>query len=87
MMSMTVNRSQLAYALLEGAAEIIEIPSTDLSATVVYRQEYPILPIVLYDNVPGGTGLVARLEKLQEPVRASIPPTRASETLSGSTTL
>ncbi len=51
----------LAYALVEGAAEVLEVPSTDLSATVAH-QEYPIPPIVLYDNVPGGAGLVARLE-------------------------
>jgi len=53
----------LGYALVEGAAEVLDIPSTDLSATVAYRQEHPIPPIVLYDSVPGGTGLVARLEE------------------------
>jgi hypothetical protein len=52
----------LGYALVEGAAEVLDVPSTDLSATVAYRQEHPIPPIVLYDNVPGGAGLVARLE-------------------------
>jgi hypothetical protein len=53
----------LAYALVEGAAEILEVPPTDLSATVAYATpEDPIPPIVLYDNVPGGAGLVARLE-------------------------
>jgi len=53
----------LAYALVEGAAEVLEVPSADLSTTVAYSQHYPILPIVLYDNIPGGAGLVARLEE------------------------
>lgn len=53
----------LAYALLEGAAETLEVPSTDLNATVSYGGDLSrIAPIVLYDNVPGGAGLVARLE-------------------------
>lgn len=51
----------LAYALVEGAAEVLEVPSTDLSATVAH-EDRPVLPIILYDNVPGGAGLVARLE-------------------------
>lgn len=54
----------LAYALVEGAAELLEVPSTDLSATVAYSEEKDRLPpIILYDNVPGGAGLVARLER------------------------
>ncbi|MEW6567672.1 MAG: DEAD/DEAH box helicase [Chloroflexota bacterium] len=52
----------LAYALVEGAAEVLEVPSTDLSATVAHATQHPMPPIVLYDNVPGGAGLVARLE-------------------------
>lgn len=52
----------LAYALVEGAAEVLEVPSTDLSATVAHTRQYLIPPIILYDNVPGGAGLVARLE-------------------------
>lgn len=52
----------LAYAIVEGAAEVLEVPSTDLSATVTHRPE-GVPPIILYDNVPGGAGLVARLEK------------------------
>lgn len=52
----------LAYALAEGASEVLEVPAPDLSATVSYT-EGPSLPlIVLYDDVPGGAGLVARLE-------------------------
>ena len=53
----------LAYALAEGAATTLEIPSADLSATIVYSPMDNVLPpIILYDNVPGGAGLVAMLE-------------------------
>jgi len=52
----------LAYAVVEGAAEVLEVPSTDLSATVAHSEQYPVPPIILYDNVPGGAGLVARLQ-------------------------
>jgi len=53
----------LAFSLVEGAAEVLEVPSTDLSATVAYGTEADSTPpIILYDNVPGGAGLVARLE-------------------------
>jgi len=53
----------LAYALVEGAAEVLEVPSSDLSTTVVYSGDNAIPPIILYDNVPGGAGLVARFEE------------------------
>jgi len=53
----------LAYAIVEGGAEVLEVPSTDLSATVTFQKDNPIPPIILYDNVPGGAGLVARLEE------------------------
>lgn len=53
----------LAYAMVEGAAYILGVPPNDLNATVAYgSDDYPIPPIILYDNVPGGAGLVARLE-------------------------
>jgi superfamily II DNA/RNA helicase len=52
----------VAYALVEGAAEILEVPSTDLNATVMHIEQHAVPPIILYDNVPGGAGLVARLE-------------------------
>jgi len=52
----------LAYALVEGAAEVLEVPSIDLSATVAHSEQCPLPPIILYDNVPGGAGLVTRLE-------------------------
>jgi hypothetical protein len=55
----------LAYALVEGAADstVLEVPSVDLSATVSHSDQHAIPPIVLYDNVPGGAGLVARLQQ------------------------
>jgi hypothetical protein len=53
----------LAYALVEGAAEVLEVPSSDLSTTVVYSGDNAIPPIILYDNVPGGAGLVAHFEE------------------------
>jgi len=53
----------LAYAIVEGAAEVLEVPSTDLSATVTHNSPTGVPLIVLYDNVPGGAGLVARLER------------------------
>lgn len=53
----------LAFALVEGAAEVLEVPSTDLNTTVAYSEQRAVHPIVLYDNVPGGAGLVARLEE------------------------
>lgn len=52
----------LAFAVVEGAAEVLEVPSNDLSATVAHAEQRVVPPIVLYDNVPGGAGLVARLE-------------------------
>ena len=53
----------LAYAVVEGAAEVLEVPSIDLSATVAHSELHAVPPIILYDNVPGGAGLVARLER------------------------
>jgi hypothetical protein len=52
----------LAYAVVEGAAEVLEVPSNDLSTTV-HSGQHEVPPIILYDNVPGGAGLVARLEQ------------------------
>jgi len=56
----------LAYALVEGAADVLEVPSSDLSTTVTYSSQNPFPPIVLYDNVPGGAGLVASLEQREK---------------------
>lgn len=52
----------LAYALVEGAAEVLSIPSTDLNATVTLPAEKTMPTVILYDDVPGGAGLVAELE-------------------------
>ena len=64
----------LGYALVEGAAEVLDVPSTDLNTTVAYANPGSLSPIILYDNVPGGAGLVARLEDksiLKECLRAA----------------
>ncbi|MBT9259834.1 MAG: DEAD/DEAH box helicase [Clostridiales bacterium] len=59
----------LTYALLEGAAEVLEVPSTDIHGTVTFSSEETDdggpRAIVLYDAVPGGAGLVAQLENLK----------------------
>jgi hypothetical protein len=57
----------VGYALLLGAAECLGVPDTDLNVTIagVDATETVMsttLSIVLYDNVPGGAGLVAQLE-------------------------
>jgi hypothetical protein len=52
----------LAYALVHGAAEVLEVPRQDLSVTV-RTSGLNAHEIVLYDAVPGGAGLVARLEE------------------------
>ena len=54
----------LACALVEGAAKVLGIPSTDINAVLDRCSDrQTIYPIVLYDNVPGGAGLVARLDE------------------------
>lgn len=52
----------LAFAILEGTATVLDVPSSDLNVTVRYEQGEGVSPIILYDNVPGGAGLVAWLE-------------------------
>jgi hypothetical protein len=52
----------LAYAIVEAAAELLEVPATDINAVVIYETGHPIPPVLLYDDVPGGAGLVAQLE-------------------------
>jgi hypothetical protein len=52
----------VAYALLQGAHEVLEVPLQDLSVTVPRMAGDQLPEIVLYDDVPGGAGLVARLE-------------------------
>lgn len=51
-----------AYALLLGAAETLDVPDTDLNVTITGSSVQGEAAIVLYDNVPGGAGLVAQLE-------------------------
>lgn len=53
----------VAYAILLGAAEALEIPDTDLNVTITGGDNHNESAIVLYDNVPGGAGLVAQLEQ------------------------
>lgn len=52
----------VAYAILLGAAGVLNVPDTDLNATVARGDGPDEIAIVLYDAVPGGAGLVARLE-------------------------
>lgn len=52
----------VAYAVLLGAAETLDVPDTDLNVTVAGGSVPAASAIVLYDNVPGGAGLVAQLE-------------------------
>jgi hypothetical protein len=53
----------LAYALLHGAQEILEVPLQDLGVTVRNTPGNDLPEIILFDDVPGGAGLVARLEQ------------------------
>ena len=55
----------VAYAVLLGAAETLGIPDTDLNVTITRGNHPDEVAIVLYDNVPGGAGLVAQLEEAQ----------------------
>ncbi len=52
----------LAYALVEGAASVLDVPSVDLHAVIAPSTQTQLPEVVLYDNVPGGAGLVTRLE-------------------------
>ena len=53
----------LAYAILLGAAQTLSVPGTDLNSTITKGESGNETAIVLYDNVPGGAGLVASLKK------------------------
>ena len=53
----------VAYAVLLGAAETLNVPDTDLNVTITGGDNAGESAIVLYDNVPGGAGLVAQLEQ------------------------
>jgi hypothetical protein len=52
----------LAYALVEGAAEVLDVPSNDVNTTVSHGAGVSLPPLILYDSVAGGAGLVAQLE-------------------------
>lgn len=53
----------VAYAILLGAADTLEVPETDLNVTITGGDHPGESAVVLYDNVPGGAGLVAQLER------------------------
>jgi len=52
----------LAYALLQGTASSLQVPPTDLNVTLQHSPFDELPAIVLYDDVPGGAGLVSSLE-------------------------
>lgn len=57
----------LAYAILLGASETLNLPSTDFNVTITAGIQQPnTTAIVLYDDVPGGAGLVEQFEKEQD---------------------
>ena len=60
----------LAYAVLLGAAETLDVPDRDLNVTITAGSTEDRAGIVMYDNVPGGAGLVAELD--QEDTLASV---------------
>ena len=51
----------LAYALLLGSAQTLQLPDNDLNVTITGGKKRDTYAIILYDNVPGGAGLVASL--------------------------
>ena len=55
----------LAYAVLLGAADTMEVPDSDLNVTITGGTAPNEAAIVLYDNIPGGAGLVAQLEDVR----------------------
>lgn len=53
----------VAYAVLLGAAETLDVPDADLNVTITGISNTWEFAIVLYDNVPGGAALVVQLEQ------------------------
>ena len=53
----------VAYAVLLGAAETLDVPDTDLNVTITGGVNPGESAIILYDDVPGGAGLVAQLQQ------------------------
>ena len=49
--------------MLLGAADRLGVPDNDLNVTITGGKGKDEYAVVLYDNVPGGAGLVAQLEK------------------------
>lgn len=60
----------VAYAVLLGGARTLDVPDTDLNVAITGGENPGESAIVLYDNVPGGAGLVAQLD--QEHVFATV---------------
>ena len=53
----------LAYALVEGAVSSLDVSSADLHCSVGRLNEEDCIPeVFIYDDVPGGAGLVGRLQ-------------------------
>ena len=52
----------VAYAVLLGAADALGVPQNDLNVTIAAGSEKGASAVVLYDNVPGGAGLVTQLD-------------------------
>ena len=46
----------VAYAILPGAADTLEVPDTDLNVTISGGEPSEESAVLLYDNVPGGAG-------------------------------
>lgn len=53
----------VGYAILLGAADALGVPNTDLNVTIAMVKSSDEIAVVLYDNVPGGAGLVGQLEQ------------------------
>ena len=53
----------LGYAVLLGTAETLDVPDSDMNVTITGDSSTGEAAIVLYDNVPGGAGLVAQMEQ------------------------
>ena len=53
----------LGFAILLGASETLDVPDSDLNVTITGDATTDQAAIVLYDNVPGGAGLVVQLER------------------------
>ena len=51
----------LGYAVLLGVADTLKVPDSDLNVTIASADSMGGTSIVLYDNVPGGAGLVAQV--------------------------